>query len=218
MDYFALLEQPRRPWVDADPLKAAFLRLAGQFHPDKVQHQGSTEAERPLRLSPTEREKAAADERYAEINAAYHCLLEPKERLRHLLELELGALPGDVQSIPPGMMDLLVEIGQVCRETDSFLAARSKTMSPLLKVQLFETGMGWTDKLNQLRQRIDLQREELLAELKNMNAAWNAAPPPGSAGRAEALPLARLEQVYRVFSYMARWTEQIQERLVQLSF
>jgi hypothetical protein len=83
---------------------------------------------------------------------------------------------------------------------------------------MFETGMAWTDKLNQLRQRIDLRREELLAELKSMNTAWNDAPPPGSAGRAAALPLERLEQNYRVFGYAARWMEQIQERLVQLSF
>lgn len=205
MDNFALLQEPRRPWVDPDSLKAVFLRLAAQVHPDKIHQAGANE-------------KAAANQRYAELNAAYHCLREPKERLRHLLELELGATPKDVQSIPPGTMDLLVEIGQICRETYQFLAARSNTASPLLKVQMFETSMVWTGKLNQLRQRIDLRREELLAELKSMNAAWNAAPPPGSEGRAAALPLERLEQVYRVFSYMARWTEQIQERLVQLSF
>jgi curved DNA-binding protein CbpA len=205
MDYFALLQEPRRPWIDPDSLKAGFLRLAAQVHPDKVHQAGASE-------------KAAANERYAELNAAYHCLLEPKERLRHLLELESGATPKDVQSLPPGTMDLLVEIGRVCRETDLFLAARSKTASPLLKVRQFETGLAWTGQLKQLRQRIDLRREELLAELKSMNAAWNAAPPPASAGRAAALPLERLEQVCRVFSYMARWTEQIQERLVQLSF
>jgi len=205
MDYFALLHEPRQPWLDPDSLKADFLRLAAQVHPDKA-HQANAS------------EKATANARYAELNSAYHCLLEPRERLRHLLELESGATPKDVQSPPPGAMDLLMEIGQICRETDLFLAAKAKTTSPLLKVQMFETGMAWTGKLNQLRQRIDLQREEFVAELRSMNAAWNAAPPPGSAGRAAALPLERLEQVCRVFSYMARWTEQIQERLVQLSF
>jgi DnaJ-domain-containing protein 1 len=205
MDNFVLLQEPRLPWLDPNSLKAGFLRLAAQVHPDKV-HQAGAE------------DKAAANQRYAEINAAYHCLLEPKERLLHLLELESGSKPKDVQSIPPGTMDLLVEIGQVCRETDLFLAARAKTESPLLKAQMFEKGLAWTEKLNQMRQRIDLRREELLAELKGMNAAWNAAPPPGSAGRAAALPLERLEQVCRVFSYMARWSEQIQERLVRLSF
>ncbi|MGP8201387.1 MAG: J domain-containing protein [Limisphaerales bacterium] len=205
LDYFDLFKISRRPWLDSDSLKAVFLRLAARYHPDKVRAAGPAE-------------QAAANERYAELNAAYHCLFQPKERLRHLLELESGAKPEDVQSLPPGTMDLLVEIGRVCRETDLFLAARSKTESPLLKVRMFETGMAWTGKLNQLRQRIDLRREELLAELKGMNTAWNAAPPPGSAGRAAALPLERLEQIYRVFGYAARWMEQIQERLVQLSF
>jgi len=205
MDYFALLHEPRRPWLDPDSLKAAFLRLAAQYHPDKI-HQADAD------------EKAAANQRYSELNAAYHCLLEPKERLRHLLELESGAAPEDIQGIPSAMMDLLVQIGQVCRETDLFLAAKAKTVSPLLKVQMFETGMAWTDKLNQMRQQIDLQREALLAELKGMNTAWIDVPPPGSAGRAAALPLERLEQAGRIFSYMARWTEQIQERLAQLSF
>jgi DnaJ-domain-containing protein 1 len=205
MDNFALLQEPRRPWIDSDLLKTSFLRMAAQFHPDKVYQAGAME-------------KIEANTRYAELKAAYHCLLEPKERLQHLLELEAAAMPKDVQSIPPGMMDLLVEIGQICRETDLFLAARATTVSPLLKVQMFEAGMAWTEKLNQLRQRINLRRDELLAELKNMNTAWNDAPPPGSPGRAAALPLQRLEQIYRVFSYMGRWLGQIQERLVQLSF
>ncbi len=206
MDYFALLHEPRRPWLDPDSLKAGFLKLAAQFHPDKISPGAS------------ESEKAAATQRYAELNAAYHRLLEPKERLLHLLELESGAKPKDVQSLPPGTMDLLVEIGQVCREVDLFLTARDKTASPLLKAQMFEKGMAWTDRLNVLRQRIDLRRGELLAELQGMNAAWNTAPPPGSPNRAAALPLERLDQVCRALSYVARWTAQIQERLVRLSF
>ena len=199
MDYFALLQQPRQPWLEPDALKTAFFRLAAECHPDKTDQPDATQ-------------------RSAELNGAYHCLLEPKERLLHLIELESGSKPKDVQNIPPGAMDLLMEIGQVCRETDLFLTARDKTASPLIKAQLFEKGMAWTDKLNQLRQRIDLRREEILAELKSMNAAWTAAPPPGTAGRAAALPLEKLEQLYRTLSYVARWTGQIQERLVRLSF
>ena len=33
----------------------------------------------------------------------------------------------------------------------------------------------------------------------------------------EFLPLDRLEQIYRALSYVGRWTEQIQERAVQLA-
>src|SRR5215472_9636832 len=75
VDYFALLDEPRRPWLDAEPLKEKFLALSATVHPDRVHN-----------LSETER--AAAQERYTELNAAYQCLREPKERLHHLLELE----------------------------------------------------------------------------------------------------------------------------------
>ena len=51
-----------------------------------------------------------------------------------------------------------------------------------------------------------------------MNAAWNAAPPPGSPARPGALPLRRLEEIARQFSYTTRWSGQIQERIAQLSF
>jgi hypothetical protein len=34
----------------------------------------------------------------------------------------------------------------------------------------------------------------------------------------DRLPLGRLEELYRLFGYFARWSEQIQERVVQLSF
>ncbi len=32
-----------------------------------------------------------------------------------------------------------------------------------------------------------------------------------------ALPLDRLEQIYRLLGYFARWSEQLQERIFQLS-
>ena len=205
MDNFALLQQARQPWLNPDSLKAKFLELSTQAHPDKVH-------------SASESEKARASSRYAEVNAAYNCLREPKERLLHLLELEAGAKPTDVQSLPPRTMDLLMEVGTLCRQVDQFLATKAQTTSPLLKVQMFEKGIDWSEKLTKLRQEINLRRDKLWAELEGMNAVWNAAPAPGSPERAAALPLERLEQVYRVCSFTARWTEQIQERLVQLTF
>ena len=89
IDYFALLNEPRRPWLDPDLLKRKFLTLAAGLHPDRFHNTG-------------EPEKAGASRRYAELNAAYHCLAAPKSRLRHLLELELGAKPkGHTSKSPP---------------------------------------------------------------------------------------------------------------------
>lgn len=204
-DNFALLDEPRHPWLDVELLKKKFLQFSGEVHPDKV-HNANEAA------------KIAANKRYADLNAAYNILRDPKERLLHLLEVELGEKPKDIQRIPPGTMDLFVEVGQTCRDVDAFLAEKSKVTSPLLKVQMFEKGMDWTESLNQLQSKINAKRDELSAELKEMNSIWTAAPAVGSPERSNSLPLERLEQIYRVFSYVARWTEQIQERVVQLAF
>jgi DnaJ-domain-containing protein 1 len=204
MDYFALLGQPRQPWLDPASLKAAFLEQSARLHPDRV-------------LAASAEEKAAATGRFAELNAAYNCLREPKERLLHLLELESGAPPASVQSVPEGTMDLFMETGQVCRQTDQFLATKGPASSPLLQVQRLVQNQEWTARLQELQKRIHLRQSQLLAELREMNAAWNAAPPAPSPARAGKLPLPRLEEMARTLSYIARCGGQVQERLSQLA-
>ncbi len=196
-DNFALLNEPRRPWIDANLLKEKFIALSSQVHPDRV-HQASAE------------ERKAADARYAELNAAYNCLREPKERLRHLLELELGRKPEDVQNIPSDLMDFAFEIGRACKAADTLLGERAAASSAILKVQFFERGQERVDQLNCLQRKINEQRDALLAELKSMNVSWESV----SGER----PLTRLEEIYRLLGYLGRWSEQLQSRVIELSF
>src|ERR1041385_2136244 len=102
-DYFALLGELRRPWLDPEKLKAKFLALSADVHPDRFHH--TAEAER-----------LAANQRFTTLNTAYQVLREPTERLRHLLELELGAKPADVQQTSRGALELFMEAGQLCRK------------------------------------------------------------------------------------------------------
>jgi curved DNA-binding protein CbpA len=190
--------------LDVEALKGKFHSLSSIVHPDRV-HCAS------------DGEKQAATERYAELNAAYACLREPKERLQHLLELELGGKPGGIEQVPADTMELFMQVGQLCREVDGFLTGRAKVTAPLLKVQMFQRGMDWTDKLQRLLQTLHARRAELEAVMQSMNATWESAPPPGDARRPASLPLDQLEQTYRAFSYLARWTGQLNERIVQLS-
>lgn len=203
MDCFALLDEPRRPWLDPARLKEKFLTLSAIVHPDRVH--GANEAER-----------SAAQERYTQLNAAYQCLREPKARLQHLLELETGTKPAQVQNIPAEMMQLAQTVGQLCRQADAFLAEKRATTSPLLQVQLFERGQQWSEKVSELQRQLHSRHERLEAELKTLDAAWNAKTGDGSSAREMALK--QLEDLYRLFSYFGRWSNQLQERLVQLSF
>lgn len=202
-DCFALLGEPRRPWIDPELLKLKFHAHSARFHPDRVH-------------TAPEAERHAAEKSYAELSSAYQCLREPGERLRHLLELELGEKPAGLQPLAPEMTDFFFEAGRLCREADAFLAEKAKVTSPVLLAGLFERTQEWTERLGTMRQTINARRDELTAELKAMNAAWESAPP--SKPRREALPLKRLEELCALSGYLTRWSGQVQERIMQLSF
>src|SRR6185437_10009315 len=168
-------------------------------HPDRVHNLGTSE-------------RAAAQERYTGLNAAYNCLREPKDRLKHLLELELGALPKDIQRIPSELMDLSLQVGKACRDADAFLAEKAKVTSPLLQVSFFERGQTFVETLQNLQRSVNTLNERLSEELKRIDTEWES----GAETRKSLLP--RIEELHRLFSYFARWSGQIQERIVRLSF
>jgi hypothetical protein len=126
--------------------------------------------------------------------------------------LELGEKPADIERVPAEVMDSFFEIGKLCKETDKFLKEKSEVVSPLLKVQWFELGQEWIERLNQARDKVNARRDELFAELEAMNPSWEFHTPR------EKLPLKRLDEIYRLLGYFGRWLEQIQERIVQLTF
>ena len=201
MDYFALLNEPRRPWLDADSLKKKFLTLSASTHPDRVH-------------AATPEEKATANKQFAELNTAYNCLREPKDRLRHLLELELGAKPKDLQEIPPDLADLFLEVARLRQETRSFLAERTKADSPMLQLQFFERSHGWIERLQQMQRRLNEQQSTILATLRVLNSEWQRTETK-SPERARFLP--RLEEIWRLLSFYSRWSSQLQEAIVQLA-
>jgi DnaJ-domain-containing protein 1 len=196
-DYFSVLAEPRRPWLDPESLKKKFLTLSAAVHPDRVHNSG-------------EEEKNAAQRRYTELNQAYNHLRNPKERLQHLLELETGTKPQQVQEVPADLMEFFFQVGQLFKQTDLFLAEKAKTSSPLLQVQLFETAQDWTEKLSALQQQLNARQERLVTELRELDERWVDVADRKSM-------LGRMEELYRLFSYFARWQSQIQEKIVQLS-
>jgi curved DNA-binding protein CbpA len=201
MDCFALFNEPRRPWLEPEALKARFLFLSGTFHPDRAQNVPTQQAGR-------------ASQPFADLNAAYNILRDPKLRLAHLIDLERGAKPHDLEQIPPDLTDLWMQIGQLCREADGFLRRKKTVRSPLLRVELFEQAQGWVEKLGQVQQTLAGMQERLLQELKRQDSAWQAALDAPS----RSVVLAELESLYRQFGFTGRWAQQVQERIVLLSF
>lgn len=202
IDHFEVLGVGRRPWLDPELLRKKFLELSARVHPDRVHEAPKAQQQE-------------AHERYTALNAAFQALRDPKSRLLHLLTLERGKPPPEIMAIPHETTDRFVEVANLCREADRFLAQGKEQTSPLLKVRQFEQGQQWIDRLQVLQGKLQGWREALSDEVKELGDAWER-PRPIEVLPGRSLPLERLETIYRLLSYATRWTDQLQERIVQL--
>jgi curved DNA-binding protein CbpA len=199
-DYFELLGVPRRPWLDPDSLKQKFLARAAELHPDHNPAEAGVSANRKVQ------------DRYTEFNAAYNCLRNPKARLSHLIQLEKGVSPSELQNVPADLMQVFMEVGATCRQVDRFLTEKAAATSPLLKVQLFECSQDLSEQATALRARLSASQEEHLNALKRVDAEWERSEPS-----TKPALLHQLEEIRRLLGFFDRWISQLQERFVQLS-
>jgi hypothetical protein len=102
-----------------------------------------------------------------------------------------------------------------CRDADGFLTERAGVTSPMLKVKLFGQGLAWTERLQALQAKWTRWARPGRGTSRDERHLGRGAG--GRSGRVASLPLGRLEEVYRVLSYIARWSEQIRERMVRLA-
>lgn len=190
---FTLFDLEPAPALDAEALKERFTRATAESHPDKFAH--AAEADR-----------LAAESRYSALNHAYQTLVDPRARLLALYELTKGQKPPDIQRIPPGTMDLFKEVGELCRELDTFLEKKRATTGRLEKAALMSEELALQDKLAELREKLEQFGAAVAAEISALDARW----------RAGDKDLAALEAIYRKYSYLARWRQQIEEREIAL--
>ncbi len=190
---FAVFGLEPAPALDADALKDQFAKLTAEQHPDKFQQAGAAA-------------HAEADARYAASNRAFQTLIDPRARLLALYELTKGEKPRDVQRIPPGTMDLFVEVGQACRSLDEFLERKRAATGRLEKAGLATEELTLQDTLMTLGGKLATLGTSLEDELAKLDVRW----------RGGEKDLNALEAVYRKYSYLARWRQQLEEREIAL--
>jgi hypothetical protein len=140
------------------------------------------------------------------LNRAYQTLADPRARLLALYELTKGEKPRDVQRIPPGTMDLFIEVGQTCQQLDKFLERKRAAGGMLERAALISEEFILQDSLAALRVKLEALGVTLENDLAALDARW----------RAGDKDLNALEAVYRKFSYLARWRQQLEEREIAL--
>jgi curved DNA-binding protein CbpA len=192
-DYFALMNFPRTPWLDAGEVQARFLELSAAAHPDRVHNLGATET-------------ATANQKFSELNVAASVLRDHKQRVQHLLALEMGAAPAATQNIPDELIDLFAPVGQTCRKVDEFLTERARAASPMLQAQLFAKGLEWSDAVSELQQQVGVVKTKAEDELKRFAKDWPARK-----------PVEELAALAHQFAMISRWESQLQERFARLA-
>lgn len=189
-DYFALLGEQRRPWLDPERIKETFHRLSRDQHPDQ---------------------QAAGDEvDFTALNVAQQTLRDTRSRLRHLLSLEYQEVSVSGPSVvPPALADLMFPIQSLLVQADAFLARKASAAGALSRAMLAGEGFVLQERAEEEFARLEEKLAALTEELQGFDAqSWDARPPETAS---------ILLGFYHGFAYLGRWTEQFRERLFQLA-
>ena len=186
-DYFALLEQPRAPWLDPAVLKDAYHRKTLQAHPDSA--------------------TTGHEKDFAELNAAHQTLQDPKRRLHHLLSLEDRA-PSATQTVPAQLQELFLDLGALTQRADSLLEKMRTTSNALSRSLLKPEAAVLQNEVATWRKKIGTLLDAANEELRGINSRW-----PSS----RDAEISALSNLYLTFAYLGRWSDQLDEIAFKLS-
>jgi len=151
-DYFALLNQPRRPWLDPEQLKETFHAKTLQAHPD-AQSRTSTSSE-------------AA---FADINEAYQVLRDPKRRLHHLLSLEGNPPLSQSSSVPAEIAELFPVIADLILEADGLAQKIGGATNSLSRSLLKPQQVAITERIRETVHKLTALDHEAQSRLKQVS-------------------------------------------------
>jgi len=192
-DYFALLDQPRAPWLDLDELKRTYHQKSLRTHPDAHANRGGGDA---------------TEISFASLNEAYQALQDPKRRLHHLLSLEGSAPSSTDQTVPKQLDDLFPRVGALAQRANLLLETLRTTSNALSRSLLKPQILDVQQEMKKMRETIRNLSDESLGHLRQINPAWVANP---------AEQIENLSNLYFAFAYLSRWSAQLDELSFQLS-
>jgi curved DNA-binding protein CbpA len=188
IDYFALLDQPRQPWLDPDALKQKYHQLTRAAHPDVRSSQPKAEFEG--------------------INQAYRVRLDPKQRIHHLLALE-GSTPTTAKhAVPEGVEELFLKTGKLAQDSKRALEELDGATGSLSKSLLQSNLLDLRSRTQELLDQLSHFYDNCLADLRKLNELWKE-------NRPEAI--VRLQLLYDQIAYLTHWIAQLEEIQFQLS-
>jgi curved DNA-binding protein CbpA len=188
-DYFALLNQPRSPWLDPEKLKEVYHEKTLRWHPDVQPSGGETSL-------------------FSSLNEAYQTLQDPKRRLHHLLGLQ-GCAPSSAPvAVPAHLHDLFPKVGAVTQRTNQLLDKLAVASNALSRSLLERDVLSSRTEIDELLTKLRQLYEGVITQLPGLGAAWSINPDP---------PIDPLTALYHELAYLTRWIAQVEELQLRLS-
>ena len=193
-DFFALLGQPRQPWLDPMALQQAFHALTLRAHPDAMAGKAGA---------------ADAEADFAQVNEAYRVLQDPKRRLQHLLNLE-GQPPSAADGqVPEEIAEIFPTVAAATQEAERAQQKAAVTTNPLSRSLLRGEFLQADRRIDEALSLLLRLRAEAESDLEGLNGIF--------AEMAASDRCSALRRLYLRFSYLTRWIDQLQEKRTQLS-
>ena len=185
-DHFAILGQPRRPWLDEAALKDAFHQATARQHPDVAGGSG---------------EEASA------LNAAYAVLRDPAARLRHLLELEWPDAAPVSAAVAPELADAFGKIAALRQAGSALQKKAAAAQSPLARALLAGEQAEQRRALESALAALAADESSALEVLRGLDVEWSE--------RDETMRT-RLAAAQQRLAFLAKWQAQLREDLFRL--
>ena len=188
VDYFALLEMPRKLRVELPALENKFLQLSWKLHPDNFVN--ASEQERELSLQHS-----------SELNDAYRMLRDPVARAGYLLSLEGMRKEGEnKQQAPPELLEEVFELNESLDELREAKASGGDLAA-------------WQTRLQAAEKKFQGKLDEIDSELQAAAREWDAAFEARTSEYARKMILVRLNELLNRRSYVRNLVINVQKEL-----
>jgi hypothetical protein len=151
IDYFALLDLERRPFIADESLKNAYLRKSEM-----------------VRAQTNELEALSS------VNIAFRTLSNPATRTQHLLNLEFGDARGG--RLAPDIGAIFGTVAEAVQMADRELGSLSAQSSALLRALAYQKIDGVRNKLAEVESELSKRESALLLELRQVDEIWHVDP------------------------------------------
>jgi molecular chaperone HscB len=188
-DYFALLELPRKLWIEMSALEQKFLQLSWKLHPDNFVNASAEEREISLKRS-------------SELNDAYRTLRDPVGRVEYLLAIEGARVEGqNKQQAPPELLEEVFELNESLDGLREAKASGGDVTS--LKHRLEAAEKNFEQKL-----------QEVDGELQSAAREWDKSLDVKSDEATRKQLMGKLNEVLNRRTYIRNLVTNVQKELV----